>query len=116
MCYPLQIVHSDSDDQFVKDNTTKIIKLRRSHLELIYGDMVILYSDNESLVYARKYFDKVSIVAFNKSEKTKEIKINLPEGLNYSDWKANFNNTFTLDNKQLTINLSAFSYEILSNN
>ena len=114
---PMKFDNLTKFEQLVKDNTTKIIKLRRNNLELIFGDIIILYSDNESLVYARKYFNEVSIIAFNKSNQNKEISIKLPEGLSFEDWKTNFNSTYNynIDN-QLIINLSAFSFEILNNN
>ena len=104
-------------EKMVKENTTKIIKLRRNNLELIYGDIIILYSDDASLVYARKYFDNVSIIAFNKSGQDKDIKLILPESLQYPNWTANFKNDFSLEdsNNQLVLKLKPYTFEILTN-
>ncbi len=114
---PMKFDNLTKLEKLVKDNTSKIVKLRRNNLELIYGDIIILYSDNESLVYARKYFDEVSIIAFNKSGHEKYITIDLPESLNYNVWNSNFKNNYTLNEEnQLIINLKAFSFEILNNN
>ena len=114
---PMKFENLTKSEKFVKDNTTKIINLRRNNLELIYGDIIILYSDNESLVYARKYFNEVSIIAFNKGNKEKEIMIDLPESLIYDNWNIKFGNSYSLiEENQLIINLKAYSYEILTNN
>ena len=114
---PMKFDNLTKLEKLVRDNTSKIVKLRRNNLELIYGDIIILYSNNESLVYARKYFDEVSIIAFNKNGHEKDITIDLPESLNYNVWYSNFENNYTLNEEnQLIINLKAFSYEILNNN
>ena len=114
---PMKFDNLTKFEKLVRDNTSKIIKLRRNNLELIYGDILILQSDENTLVYARKYFDEVSIIAFNKGNKEKEITINLPESLNYNNWNINFENSYTINSEnQLIINVNAFSYEILSNN
>lgn len=114
---PMKFDNLTRFEKLVKDNTSKIIHLRRNNLEFIYGDIIILSTDNESLIYARKYFDKVSIIAFNKSNQTKDISINLPEDLNSENWNNSFNNQFNINSEnQLTINIKAFSFEILSNN
>ncbi|MDA3953319.1 MAG: alpha-amylase family glycosyl hydrolase [Bacteroidales bacterium] len=114
---PMKFENLTKFEKLVKDNTTKIVNLRRNNLELIYGDIIILYSDKESLVYARKYFNETSIIAFNKSDHEKEIIIDLPESLNYESWISNFKNSYSLlEENQLVLNLKPFSFEILNNN
>ena len=109
--------HLTDHEKWVKENTSKIIKLRRRNLEFIYGDIVILHSDDESMVYARKYFNEMSIVAFNKSLEAKEITIDLPLFMQDQNWKINFNNSVIInENNQLVINLKPVSFEILTNN
>lgn len=114
---PMKFENLTKFEKQVRDNTSKIVKLRRNNLELIYGDIIILYSDNESLVYARKYFDETSIIAFNKSNHEKDITIALPKSLNYNNWISNFSNIHTLnEGNQLIFKLKAYSFEVLNNN
>ena len=50
----------------------------KNNLEFSYGDFKWLFGDDDVLAYARTYFNDISIVAFNKSSRIKEIQIELP--------------------------------------
>ena len=106
-----------SNESKVLNETKQIIKLRRQNLELIYGDILILYSDNESMAYVRKYFNEISLIAFNKSSNNKSITIDIPGNTKNTEWIAHFGNTFEIKStKQLEIELKPISFEILTNN
>lgn len=105
------------NEKKVLENTKQIINLRRQNLELIYGDIFILYSDKESMVYARKYFNEISIIAFNKSSESKLITIDIPDYMTNAEWISHFGNTFGINSgNQLELELKPISFEILTNN
>jgi cyclomaltodextrinase / maltogenic alpha-amylase / neopullulanase len=112
---PMKFDNLNRFEQMVKDQTTQIIKERRNNLALIYGDLILLYSDDYAMVYARKYFDKVTIIAFNKSNQNKELQISLPEYLNIKKLQSvsDCDFDFDLTEESLIINLKPYSYCIL---
>lgn len=77
------------------DNTSayKLIKrlsnLRKNNDAIAYGQTSILYSDDNVMIYQRKFFDDTVVVAVNRQpDKTytlSNISTNLPDG-NYSDY------------------------------
>ena len=108
---PMKFDSLNRFEQMVKDQTTKIIKERRSNLALIYGDLILLHSDESTMVYARKYFDKICIIAFNKSNSEKSLNIDLPEYLGIL--KLESSPEYKITNQQFEINLKPYSYYIL---
>jgi len=112
---PMKFDNLTKFEQMVKDQTTKIVHLRRNNLALVYGDLIMLYSDNNSMVYARKYFDKISFVAFNKSNTYKTIQINLPEYINATNLISSFDSDLRITDNQMEINLKPYSFDILCN-
>ena len=97
----------------VKDIATKLIKIRKDHLEFIYGDFEALLVSDKIYAYARTYFTDISVVVFNNSNEEKTISIKIPERFEKTNFKANFNSEFTLSGVELKVKLSANSFEIL---
>ena len=80
-------------------------------------NIFILYADTESMVYARKYFNEISIIAFNKSSDSKLITTDIPDFIENTEWKSHFGNTFEIKSgNQLELELKPISFEILTNN
>ena len=114
---PMKFENLNHFEKLVKENTSKIIKLRRGNLELIYGDIIILYSDDNSLIFARKYFNEISIIGINKSDAVANIEIDLPETLKSEKWISHFSKDLTMDSgNKLVINIKPYSFDILTNN
>ncbi len=104
------------NEQKTKQITKKLINLRNKNLELIYGDFIFLKSTDNVLVYARKYLDKVSIIAFNKGTESKNIKIELPGILKDFEYNNNFNSEWSIDkDNNLKLTLKKHTFEILNN-
>jgi len=62
------------------DVSSKLIQLRRSNLALSYGELIPLYKDATTLVFARNYLGETTIVIFTKGQtsSTKNISFNWP--------------------------------------
>lgn len=110
---PMKFENLTRFEQMVKEQTSTIIKERRNNLALIYGDLVLLYSDETAMVYARKYFDKISIVAFNKSANDRSLSIDLPQYLELKELISSQINDATIKENKLELNLKPYSYYIL---
>lgn len=101
-------------EMMVKETTKKLNTLRKSNMELMYGDFRVLNTENDTYAFCRSYFDKISVVAFNKSGEEKEITLLLPERFSGVDLKSNFQSAFTLSETQLKVKLKPFSFEIFT--
>ena len=99
----------------VKKITTKLIRLRRNNLSLIYGDTKILETSDKTFVYSRTYFNKIAVIVFNKDNIEKDISFNIPKQFENTNLKSNFDSEFSLEKNKINIKLQANSFEILTN-
>lgn len=98
----------------VKETTKKLNDLRKSNMEFMYGDFRVLNIDDDTYAFARSYFDKISVVVFNKSGEEKEVILTLPERFSGADLKTNFQSAFTLSETQLKVKLKPYSFEVFT--
>ena len=90
-----------------------LVHLRKNNPVLVYGDFMNLQNDKDNWVYARKYFGKNAIVFINNSSKSRAFEIKLPSEINTVGLKSTFNTKFAVSNKQVKIQLPAYSSEVL---
>lgn len=102
-------------EQWLKETTSKLAKLRSSSLPLIYGDFKTLKVTDKSYVFIRSYFDKAVVVFFNKDKETRKIEIELPDRFKAVEWTAQFGKQFTSDGNKLIIEMPGSSFEIIKN-
>ncbi|MFP4024022.1 MAG: alpha-amylase family glycosyl hydrolase [Thiohalospira sp.] len=113
---PMKFENLNRFENFVLENTKKIIHLRRNNLSLIYGDIILIHADDETMVYGRKYFDEIMLIAINKSNKESKINIELPENLVAEKWSTNFGNTIKqMSEKEISLILKPYAFEIINN-
>ncbi|MEE4197557.1 MAG: alpha-amylase family glycosyl hydrolase [Bacteroidales bacterium] len=113
---PMRFENLNRFENFVLENTRKIVHLRRNSLPLIYGDMILLHADDHTMVYARKYFDEMMLIALNKSGEEKELTLEMPASLKAKKWTAHFGNGVKqTSNQELILNLKPYAFEILNN-
>lgn len=105
----------DDNEQQTRQITDKLIHLRRNNLSLDYGDFVEIMANEKVWVYARLYFDRIAIVAFNKSKKAHMIEFSLPAGFENADLKAQFGNEFARKGSAVGISMPPYSFEIFTN-
>ena len=99
-----------------KEKASKLIKIRKDNLALIYGTFTTLQVDDKTYVYLRKYFDKVTIILFNKGEREAHFDIVLPEWACPADFKAYFGSNISLNERKIEAVLAPWSFEIVSGN
>lgn len=91
-----------------------LIKLRRSNLPLIYGDVLPLFCDKDVMAFARVYMGETVVVAYNRSGEAKDITISLPQALNLNGLNVNFGSVYKVDKNNLSVTLAPYGFEILN--
>ena len=96
------------------DKVKKLIKLRRSSLPLIYGDMLSLFCDKDVMAFARIYMGEIVVVAYNRSSQVRELKFTLPETLYSGNLHTNFGSDYSLDKNRFNLTLPPYGFEVLN--
>ena len=110
----MRFVHLSPEESELKEITKSLIHLRRTNLALIYGDFSPIYSDDNTMVYCRKYFEKIVIVILNKHTNSSTIKFNIPVEFT---GKTNtlFNSKVKVTENNFKVDLSNKMYEVIFN-
>ena len=93
---------------------TQLSLLRKTHLEMTYGDFIPLANTADTWSYARTYMGKTSVIVFNKGAKPSNISIKMPEYLGQTPNKPQFGNTISVENNTIKLTLPAYSFEIIT--
>lgn len=112
---PMRFENLEPAEITTKEIASKLTKLRQNRLSLIYGDFYVLHLSDDTWVYCRRYFDEITIVAFNKGNQPAAISFELPEVFNETILKANFGNKPDKQESLVTISLQPYSFEVLVN-
>lgn len=95
---------------------SKLNHLRRGNMSLIYGDYIPVSATDSTMLYCRKYFENISIVAINNSATPREFEIDL-SSLDTSADNAKFTtllgNQYRLNDNKLYITLSPYTSEVI---
>lgn len=104
-------------NEYEKENfevTSKIVKIRKSLLSLIFGEFKCLLADRKSLVYQRNYFEESTVVFFNKSNETASVYVDVQTRIAKKQFYNNFGNDFSISGNTLKVLLKPWSFEVLS--
>ncbi len=91
-----------------------LTELRNTSLPLLYGDFQFHLTEDDILSYSRAYFNQQTVVVFNKSGRAQDISVDLRDDFDYESLKATFGNQFEVNGTNLSIQLPANSFEILT--
>ena len=107
-------------EQKLFDIVSKLAHLRTSNLALLYGDFINIAVDENSWVYARKYFDNEAIILINNSAKEKIFEVELPKVLKRREFSRLFlqpsmisKTHLKITDNKLIITLEPHSAEVL---
>ena len=102
-------------EEALRKTVSKLTKLRKNSLPLLVGTFIPLKIEEDTYVYARKYFDQIAIVAFNKSSQSKEI-ILKPDDLTITaPLKSHFQSRWNPHDNGIQITLEPYSFEVMTN-
>ena len=68
----------DSGEQRQIDMTRRLVRLRRSQMPLMYGDMMTPHVDSDVWVFMRHYMGQWAVVALNVSSRPARVDVTLP--------------------------------------
>ena len=97
----------------LRKNVSILAHLRSDNPVLIYGDFINIQTTKDTWVYARNYFKKEALVFINNSAKPQTIETEIPEMFTLGDLKSTFNHNFVVSNHKISIQLPAYSADIL---
>ncbi|MBI4647029.1 MAG: alpha-amylase [Bacteroidia bacterium] len=112
---PMKFDNLSPDEKWTKETVKKLVQLRKENITLIFGDYLTLKVTTDEFVYARTYFDKTSIIIFNKSSESRKVVFEVLEQINCKGLKRNFSAGFGQTGRGMTVKLRPYSFEILSN-
>jgi glycosidase len=101
--------------QWLKETTSRLAKLRGSNLALVYGDFKTLKVNDKVFVYIRSYFDKSVVIIFNKDKGSRKIEFDLPDRFMESKFTSQFGKVFQQQGIKVSMELPGNSFEILCN-
>ncbi len=111
---PMIFDHLTPNQEWVKNNASKLGKLRSEHLAFVYGDFRTLKANQHTYAYSRSYFDEHALVVFNSSDEPGLIKIGLSGSLlQANQFLAHFGHVFHISGNVLTIEMEPHSFEVL---
>ncbi len=91
-------------EKALKEQFGKINRLRRTYPSLAVGDFRLIKVDGPILIYEKRYFDEVVLVAFNHSSVVKTIEIN-----DLNTWEIIYSN-MEMDDAQTILTCPPYSY------
>jgi glycosidase len=103
------------DERMLRQTVIELIDLRKSNLEFIYGDYIPVLVTDSTFVYARQYFDRVSIVLFNKSAEESTITFPVPEWAGDESFHSRFGNECSVSGGNISIVVPGDCFEVISN-
>jgi len=103
------------EEQEVKKATAGLLNFRQKALPLIFGDFKVLHLENNQLVYQRRYFDEVVIVALNDSKELVSIKFDDPFSKKQTDYYTLRESEYKKEKGEIHLNIPPYSYEVVTN-
>lgn len=109
------LVKNEEDSEEIRQQMTLLNDLYENSFSLQHGDFIPLRIENEIYAYMRSYFEKETIVVFNKNKETVTLKLNLPDIKREENFKALFNNRFSYNNSKLILDVPGNGVEVIYN-
>ena len=112
---PMRFEGLNEHELITRDIAAGLGNLRQNRMSLIYGDFQVLHLADETWVYARRYFDEVTLIAFNKGKKETKIRFELPESFREMKFKDIFGSKSEQLEGKITLVLQAYSFDVFMN-
>ena len=98
-----------------REIVTKLVTLRRSNIQFTYGDFEWVLVEDNTLVFARTYFDKIGIVVFNKLDSPVQVRFKVPDRFSKAKFYSNFGSDLTSEDGYMQLNVKENSFEVIMN-
>lgn len=110
----MQFDNYKAAEQNLLGKVKQLISIRKTSLPMIYGDLIPLYADDNTLVYARVYMGTANVVALNRSTENQKVKVELPFDLVNGQLRPNFGQDVSVKGDDITMTLAPLSFEVLT--
>jgi glycosidase len=100
-------------EKWVKEQTEKLVHLRRNNMSLMYGEYQLLHAEKDLLIFMRSYFNEKAVVIFNKSNQAQSIA--LPSVIsNKEKWQTHFGHKLLEETERFYLELPPYTFEVLT--
>ena len=82
---------------------------------LNYGELVPLHVTEKQLVYARTYFDEITVAMFNKDREVATFDFELPARFADAGLNANFGSMVQVNGNTVTVTVPPNAFDVLTN-
>ena len=103
-------------EQQTFSRATEIFDLRKHQIALIYGDTEVLLANENYLVILRRYFDQITLLVVNGSEKDADIEFELPKEFTGYPLVQNFDAKIDVQSTKVKVSVKANFFDILTKN
>ncbi|MBP6284731.1 MAG: hypothetical protein KA373_04865, partial [Paludibacteraceae bacterium] len=103
-----------TSEERVLNTVAQLGQLRKNNLALVYGDFIELLIEKDAWVYARNYFNEVSIIVFNRQTTARTLEVEIPTILQNKSYMANFGSNFDVNGNKLSITVKGNGFEVLT--
>jgi len=101
------------NEKWVKEQTQKLVHLRRNSMSLMYGEYQLLRAEKDLLVFMRSYFNERTVVVLNKSNQTQSIALSSVIR-NKEKWQAHFGHELKEEAGKFYLELPPYTFEVLT--
>jgi cyclomaltodextrinase len=95
--------------------TQKLAQLRKENPALRYGDFCLMEASEHVLILARKYFGNIVILALNNSNQNQSYTVDVSTFAHGINLEARIGEGIELKDDQVKLNISPYSFTIISN-
>lgn len=108
-------IKNEEDLQAIRNQMALLNFLYENSFSLQHGDFIPLRLDDQLYAYMRSYFEKETIVVFNKNKETLTLRLDLPDIKRQENYRALFDNRFSYNNSKLILDVPGNGVEIIYN-
>lgn len=108
-------IKAEEDLTAIRRQMALLNHLYENSFSLQHGDFIPLRVENEVYAYMRSYFEKETIVVFNKNQEAVTLKLDLPDLKREENFRALFDNRFSYNNSKLILDVPGNGVEVIYN-
>jgi glycosidase len=110
----MQFSGLNNREKDVKSTVERLTSLRSSNMALLFGDVRLLSSGENTFAFIRYYFDDYALVVFNKNNEAKTVSFS-DQDLVIHEYESHFGSSIQSDTDQFIIKLEPLSFDIITN-
>lgn len=102
------------EEEATRKRCKKLIKLRKEHLALLYGDFITKSVSAQQYIYSRSYFEDYVVVLFNKSDQPQTLNFDVEQEMGEQVVTTHFDGKAQRISSAISVELPPYSFEVLT--